>query len=141
VPIVTVASLFELLPRAYCGQSLGSTKTAVGATVVDQELGVLGIDRAALALPIRAKRAADIGPFIPGQTDPAQSIEDHLLGVGARSGLIRVLDAEHKCATGALGERIVEQRNVRGANMGISGRRWCNSHTHRPRSNRHNGPL
>ena len=90
-----------------------------------------GPDRSrALALAIRGMRATDIGAFVPRQAEPVQRIEDHLLGLGACAGLVGVLDPEDEFATLLLGEDVVEQRDLGGPDVRVTGRRWCNSHTH-----------
>ena len=86
----------------------------------------------ALALAVRRVRAADVGPLVPRQADPAERVEDHLLGVGARARLIGVLDAQDELAALLAREHVVEQRDVRGADVRIAGRRWCDPHTDRP---------
>src|SRR5690606_29334304 len=86
--------LLGALLLAQLGQALGRAKAAIGATALDEDVGVLAIDRAALGLPVRARGAAHIRPLVPVQADPAQRPQDRGLAVGARASAIGVLDAQ-----------------------------------------------
>ena len=65
---------------------------------LNQPIGVLAIDGAALALPVRTERAANIGTLVPAQTQPMQRVENGLLGGSGRAHLIGILDAQNKLA-------------------------------------------
>ena len=63
-------------------------------------------------------------------TQNGMVVVDHLFRIATRATLIGVLDPEDELAAGLFRERIVEQRDVRGPDMRIARRRWCNSHTY-----------
>ena len=109
------AHLIQLLRRA---------KAIESVTGIDQFLGIARVDFATLALPIWAMRTTDIRTFVPLDSQPAQGIEDLLLGLTGRTQLIGVFDTQNEFAAVLLGEAVVEQSDVGGANMGVAGRRW-----------------
>ena len=84
VAVVAQRALLGLLLDPDLGEPVLGAEAAVGLAALEQQLGVLAIDVAALALAVRGKRPAYIGTFIPRQTDPVERVEDQLLGVGAR---------------------------------------------------------
>ncbi|MNN13631.1 hypothetical protein D3C81_1266690 [compost metagenome] len=90
---------------------------------VDQLLGVLLVDVAALALPVRAMRAADVRTFAPLDTEPAQGVEDLLFGLAGRTQLVGIFNTQDELAAVLLGKAVVEQGDVGGADVGIASRR------------------
>ena len=75
---------------------------------------------AALALPVRAVRAADLRSLVPLQAEPVQRVENCRVGLDTVALGVGVLDAEDEGAAGVTGVRPVEQRrpdqaDVRGA--------------------------
>src|SRR5699024_11132253 len=67
----------------------------------------IGVDSGPLTLPIRAVLTTGLRAFVPGDTQPAQPVEQRvegLLGVPTGSG---VLDAEHQTAAVVTGARPV----------------------------------
>jgi hypothetical protein len=85
---------------------------------------VLLIDLRAFRLAIGAEGAANVRTFVPGQADPAQSIEDHLLGGGNEAGTVGVLNAENELSTTLPGNEKIDEANVGGADVRVpSGRR------------------
>ena len=84
---------------------------------------MLAVDLGALGLAIRAVGAADVGAFVPVEAEPAQGVEDHLLGGGDEAGAVGVLDAEDELAAALAGVDEVEQADVGGANVRVAGGR------------------
>jgi hypothetical protein len=141
VAVVAQRALLGLLLDPDLGEPVLGAEAAIGLAALDQDARVRAIDLAALALAIRGERPAYIGTFIPRQADPVKRVEDQLLGVGARPRLIGVLDAQHERAALLASEHVIEQRDVRGPDVGVTGRRWCDPHTHRVAGGRHGAPL
>src|SRR5262249_17310884 len=107
-------------------------EASVGLADREQLVHVFAVDRPTLALAIRTKRPPDVWSLVPAQPDPMQGVEDHLLRIRACTRLIGVLDPQHELAALLTREHVVEQRDVGGTDVRITGRRWCNSHTHGP---------
>src|SRR6185437_8486423 len=63
-------------------QLFGSAEAAVGGAVGQQNFGVVAVDFGAFGLAVGAIGAADVGAFVPAEAEPAQGVEDHLLGGG-----------------------------------------------------------
>ena len=81
------------------------------------------VDFGALGLAVGAEGASDVGAFVPGEADPLEGVEDHLLGGGDEAGAVGVLDAEDELAAALAGEEVVEQADVGGADVGVAGGR------------------
>ena len=109
---------------AHLVQFVAGAEAREGMAQVDQLLAVLLVDITALALAIRAVRAADIRTFAPVDAQPAQGIEDLLFGLSGRTQLIGVLDPQDELTAMLLGKAVVEQSDVGGADVGIPGWRW-----------------
>ncbi|MNZ87264.1 hypothetical protein D3C78_1061150 [compost metagenome] len=109
---------------AHLLQLFGGAEAVERMAGIDQLLGVLGVDLAALALPVRAVRAAHIRAFVPFDAKPAQGVEDLLLRLAGRAQLVGVLDAQDELTAMLLGEAVVEQGDVGGADMGVARGRW-----------------
>lgn len=102
---------------------------AAEAVAVCHDLFDIGlIDVLAVALAIGAAGAANIGTFRPFQPAPFQCVEHFLLEFGRRARRIRVLDAQNKFAAVLLGEEIVEERDISGADMRLAGGGRCDTH-------------
>jgi hypothetical protein len=86
-------------------------------------LDVLAIDFGALGLAIGAVGAAEVGAFVPGEAEPAEGVEDLLLGGGDEAGAVGVLDAEDELAPALPRVEEVDEANVGGANVGVAGGR------------------
>ena len=105
-----------------CGFKLfRGAEAAVGSAVGEQHLAMFAIDVAALRLAIGAKRAADIRALVPREAEPAQGVEDLLLGGGDETGAVGVLDSEHKLAATLAGVDVVNQADVGGADVRVAG--------------------
>ena len=106
---------------------VGGFEAAVGGAVGEEDFGVVAVDFGALGLAIGAEGAADVGAFVPGEADPAESVEDHLLGGGDEAGAVGVFDAEDELAASLAGEEEVEEADVRCADVGIAGGGGCDA--------------
>ena len=76
-----------------------------------------------LRLEIRRVRAADVGPFVPVEPQPAQAVDDAGDHLPRRSLGVGVLDAQHEGAAVPPREQPVEQRRARAADVKVAGRR------------------
>ncbi|MNM94018.1 hypothetical protein D3C81_1064080 [compost metagenome] len=104
-------------------QLFGGAEAREGMAHVDQLLGVLLVDIAALALTVRAMRAADVRAFAPLDAEPAQGVEDLLFGLTGRTQLVGIFDTQDEFAAVLLGKAVVEQGDISGADVGIASRR------------------
>src|SRR6185503_1645682 len=111
-PLATAAVVARVLATAELRAAallefLGRAKARVGVPGVLEPLRGVGVERAALGLEVRAVLATHPGPFVPGEPEPAQAVEDRArrflggaLGVG-------VLDAQHEHAAGGARVEVV----------------------------------
>ena len=82
---------------------------------------MVAVDFGALGLAVGAVGAAYVGAFVPGEADPFEGVEDHLLGGGDEAGAVGVLDAEDELAAALGGVEEVEEADVGGADVGVAG--------------------
>src|SRR5688572_25680931 len=69
-------------------------------------------------------RAADIRPLLPPENEPAQIVEDHLLGLTGRARLIGIFNADDERAAVMTREEPVEDRRARAPDVKVAcGRR------------------
>src|SRR6202042_2077235 len=66
--------------------------------------------------------SANVGAFVPCEAEPAEGVEDHLLGGGDEAGTVGVLDAEDEFAVALAGVDVVQQADIGGADVGVAGR-------------------
>ena len=85
-----------------------------------QILGILPVRVLALGLAIGAVRTTHVGAFVPVQTEPAQRLENVLLGFCGTAGLVGVFDTQDKLAAVLTGKAQVEQGHVGGTNVRVS---------------------
>ncbi len=86
------------LGDAHLIQTLRRAEAFKGVTRRKQLLDVLAINRGALALTIRAVRAADVRAFIPIEPAPAQRLQDRPLALAGAARSIGILDAQDELA-------------------------------------------
>ncbi len=108
-------------------QLFGGAEAIEGVAGIDQLLGIPGVDLPALTLTIRAVRAADVRAFVPFDAEPAQCVEDLLLRLTGGAQLVGVFDTQDELTAVLLGEAVVEQGDVGGADMGVASGRWRNT--------------
>ena len=108
-------------------------KCAVSGAVGEEDLDVLAIDFGALGLAVGAVRAADVGAFVPGEAEPAEGVEDLLLGRGDEAGAVGVFDAEDELAFALTGEEIVDEADVCRSDVGVAGGGWSDADAYRGR--------
>ena len=89
-----------LLPHLL--QALRRAEAAVGMPARQQSRGVLPVEVGPLTLAIGTERAADVRPLVPIEAEPAQDIDDSLLGPFDVAVAIGVLDAEQEGALPSL---------------------------------------
>ena len=103
---------------------------AVVRLTLGDELGrhrAVAID--ATGLKVRLVRPADLRPFIPVETEPAQPVEDAVDHFVRRALDIRVFDPQDEHAAEAPSEEPVEERGARTADVEVPGRRRSESNT------------
>src|SRR5215469_6188429 len=81
------------------------------------------IEIAPLALHVRTKSSAGIGPFLPGQAEPAQILEHGVNEFGPGALKIQILVAKNKFAACGAGPLVGHPEGSRVAEMKVSGRR------------------
>src|ERR1700679_3275672 len=113
-----LAEVFELF---------GSFEGAVGGAVGEEKLDVFAVDFGALGLAIGAVGAAKVGAFVPGEAEPAEGVEDLLLGGGDEAGAVGVLDAEDEFSVALAGVEVVDEADVGGAYVGVAGGGWSDA--------------
>ncbi len=122
--VITRRFLVRHLLGTHLIQALAAAEARERMALADQLVRVLLVDLAALALPVRAMRTANVRTLVPFDAQPAQRIVDLLLGFTGRAHLIGILDAQDELAAVLSGEAQVEQRDVGSTDVGIAGRRW-----------------
>ena len=83
---------------AHLLQALRGAEAAVGVPGLEQSRGVLPVEIGPLALPVGTERTADVRPLVPIEAEPAQDIDDPLLGSFDVAVAVGVLDAEEEGA-------------------------------------------
>ena len=102
---------------------LGGQEVLVGMTRGEQPFRVGTVALGIAALEER--------PLVPGDTQPAEAIENHL---GVRFGaalLVGVLDAQHEDPVVASREQPVEERRPGTTDVEVTGRGWGKSNARR----------
>ena len=121
--VVAGGLLRLLLGLAHLGEALGGAPAVVGVAVLEQPLDVGPVGVEPLGLAVGRERAADVRALVPVQPEPAQGVEDLLLGVLAEARAVGVLDAQDELAALLAHEGEVEQRHVGRADVRVAGRR------------------
>ena len=88
---------------------------------------MFAVDVCALGLAVGAVGAADVGALVPGEADPLEGVEDHLLGGGDEAGAVSVFDAQDELAAALVGEEEVQQADVGRADVGVAGGGGCDA--------------
>src|SRR5690606_1831697 len=125
--VVTHAPFGRELLFARLRQTFGCAKTREGVPRRQELLHVFGVNRAAFALPVGAKRPSDVGPLVPVQTQPAQRRKDRLLARTRAAHLVGVFDAQDELAAMLTRKTQVKEGDVRGPDVGITRRGRRNS--------------
>ena len=125
--VVTRGELGGDLRAAHGVQLFGGLEAAVGVAGCEQEIDVGAVDFGAFRLPVRTKGATDIGTLVPLQAEPAEGVEDHLLGGGDEACAVGILDAQDELAAALAGVEEVEQADVCRADVRVAGGRGCNA--------------
>ena len=114
-----LASLLELL--------LGAV-ARVGIPGVAKPRCDVRIDLQPLGLAVGTVRTTDLGALIPRETEPAQCLEERVVGLLAVTSGVGVLDAKDEGALHVTRIGPVEQRRADHPDMGISRWRWAKAH-------------
>jgi hypothetical protein len=93
----------------------------VRETRAHQAGGVLGIQRHALGLPVRAERAALVRPLVEPQPEPLRVLPDGALVAPVRALRVGVVDPQHELPAGPPREQEVRDRGQRAAEMERAG--------------------
>src|SRR5271163_3541811 len=99
----------------------GGAEAAVGGTVREEQFNAFAVDLRAFRLTVGAVRAADVGAFVPCEAEPAEGVEDLLLGGGNEAGAVGIFNAQHEIATALAGLDVVDEADVRSADVGVTG--------------------
>jgi hypothetical protein len=118
--VVAELELLGLLVRAELLEALAGAEARVGVAGGHQLLDMLAVDLRPLALAIRPLGTALVGALVPLQAQPSQGLVDHLLGLDVGPLAVCVLDAQHEAAAVLLGQGVVEQGHVGGADVRIA---------------------
>ena len=106
-------------------QTLVGAEAIVSLALFHQFQRILFKDAHALALHIRAHRAADIGAFVPIHAGFTQGFIDHIRCALYQTPLVGILDAQDKSAALMFGRQIGVQRSAQVAHMHIARGRRC----------------
>ena len=125
----------------------GEHRAAIGLELLRRAEAVVGVAAGEQLVGVRTyrgaaartggtgpPRAADVRPLVPVEAEPAQILEDALLGLLGRALGVGVLDAEDERAVVAAREQPVEERRARVADVQLAGRAGGEADSHRPRS-------
>ena len=88
-------------------------------SISDQLFNIGPIGVQPFRLLVRRIWATHGGGFVRIQTQPGQRIVNLLLSALNQPGLICVFNAQHELPASLLGPSLIEQRHVRGADVGI----------------------
>ena len=121
--VVAREALLGTVLAAHLVEPLAGAEATIGAARGEQPLDLLTVQVQPLALAVRA--------LVPVQPEPAQSLDDRRLRLAARPRTVRVLDPQHERAAAAAREGEVDQRLVRGADVGVASRRRRHADPHR----------
>ena len=105
---------------AFRGQFFSGAVAVVRASLRDEGVRHRAMPIAPLRLKVRPVRPADLRPFVPVQTKPAQPVEDAVHHFVRRALGVGVFDAQHEDAAEAPREQPVEQRRARAADVQVA---------------------
>src|SRR5690606_11819191 len=122
-PVVSDPPLRGPLRFAELVETLLRAEARIGRARIEKPEHELAMPPLALALEVGPVRSADVGTFVPVETEVAKAIEDGAHGLGRRALAIGVLDAQDEDT--ALLPRVepVEKRGSRPADVEVTGRR------------------
>ena len=99
---------------------------------VQQPLHDIAVDLAALGLPVRRIRSADVGALVPVQPEPAQRVQQGQIAFLAVARGVGVLEPKHERAARVAGVGPVEQRGADQADMWRARRRRAEPNSYVP---------
>ena len=97
-----------------------ASRSTVGRPALHELRRVLAVDGAPLALAVGRVRARPCPAPRPTRGRATERLEDHGLARGGAALAVGVLDAQDELAAVFAGERVVEERDVRGAHVRIA---------------------
>ncbi len=121
--------MFGLGPFALFLQIFFAAETKIGLALGDQALGVFAVNLQTLGLTIGRVRSAQVGPFVPVETQPLEVGDELIFKAGLTAFDVRVLDAQHHGAALFSREKPVEQGGTCIANMQMPGGRGRETYT------------
>src|SRR5262249_33234647 len=92
-------------------------------TFIYEQLSVLAVDFAALALAIGTVGSADLGALVPGEAQPAERAQDDGFRLRGAAGNVGIFDAEDELTSVLAGKTVIKERGGRGADVGAAGGR------------------
>ena len=121
-----VASAAPRRMRRACRERNVSPAAVAGihGACCDQAVKVLPVDAAPPALHVRSVGTADIGPFVPVQSQPAEIVDDGLGATGPVARAIQVVHAQYEWRGRRSGAEPCQQRRAKVAEMEGTGGAW-----------------
>ena len=114
-------AMLGLGPFALLLQLCFGAETQIGFAFIHQALGVFPVDVQALGLAIGRIRPAHVRPFVPVQAQPLEVGDELIFEAGLAAFDVGVFDAQHHGAAFLPGEKPVEQRGTRVADVEMPG--------------------
>src|SRR6185437_14025905 len=121
-------TMFGLGPVALSLQIRFAAETKIGLALGDQALGMFAVNLQTLGLAIGRVRSAQVGSFVPIETQPFEVGDKLILKAGFTAFDVCVFYAQHHGAALLSGEKPVEQRGTRITNVEMPGGTGCISY-------------
>lgn len=93
----------------------------VGASVLEELLGGVVVEVEAFGLSVGCVRSADVGAFVPVESEPTEGVEDEGFGAVDGAGLVGVFDADDELTAASSCEEPVEEGGADVADVGFAG--------------------
>jgi hypothetical protein len=110
-------------PVAPVFQLVGGAIAVVGAALRDEPRRQGAVPVETLRLEVRTVRAVDLGPLVPVEAEPPQSVEDRLHHFRRRALEIGIFNPQDERPAEPAREQPVEQRRAGAPDVQIPGRR------------------
>ena len=133
VPSYIVGSRCACASLRIASSRSGGAEAGVGVAALDEPPRVLAVDLGALRLAVGAVGAADVGPLVPLQPEPAQARHQLLLGAGDEALAVGVLDAQDELPARLAGDQVVVERGAPAPEVRVPRRARGKAHAHRRR--------
>ena len=121
VSVVPGVPAFLARNLATFGQFLRRAEARVGVTGFGKLGDHIAVDMATFRLPVRTVVPADLGAFVPVETEPTQRVQQRGVGLLRVTGGVGVFNAEHEGPARVPGVCPVEQRRTKHSDVRITG--------------------